>query len=183
MSVIIITTLCSLSVPNSYTAPHYFNRALLKVISFSLLTTEFLQRLLRVRLPVAALPDVIGLQLYHRLHSRQGTPTCFQVHLGKQLPASSPWLIVHPLVPTFRGKKKRCLVVHIDVSVVSYIAITDNLVSHSKQLLIFFSSSYLNEIIYTLWHCHYMWNDTWWVVHISLTTQKLDSWFEISYSC
>lgn len=70
-----------------------------------LLTTEFLQRLFRVRFPVAALPDVVGLQLHHGLHARQQASTCFQVHLGKQLPASSSGLIVHSLVPTLETQR------------------------------------------------------------------------------
>lgn len=67
------------------------------------LTAELLQRLLRVRFPIAALPNVTGLQLYRGLHARQGPSASFQVHLGKQLPASSSWLIVHSLVPTLKS--------------------------------------------------------------------------------
>ncbi len=115
LSLIIIPTLCSLTVLEFHTAPPFFDKSFhsiyflhlfffLSLSSFSLLTTEFLQRLLRVSFPVAALPDVTCLQLYHHLHARQGTSTRFQVHLGKQLPASSPWLIVHALVPTFKGQ-------------------------------------------------------------------------------
>lgn len=75
------------------------------MFSLSLLTTEFLQGLLGICFAVAALPNVTGLQLHHGLHRRQGTSTCFQVHLGKQLPASRSWLVVHSLVPTFGNTK------------------------------------------------------------------------------
>lgn len=69
------------------------------------LTTEFLQWLLRVCFTVTSFPDVIGLQLHHGLHAGQWTTTGFQVHLGKQLLAPSSWFIVHTLVPACQDKK------------------------------------------------------------------------------
>lgn len=71
-------------------------------------TTEFLQGFLGVGLPVAALPDVAGLQLHRGPHRRQRAAARLQVHLGKQLLAARPRLIVHSLVPTWGREETGC---------------------------------------------------------------------------
>lgn len=71
----------------------------------SWLTTELLQRFLRVGFSVAALPDVASLQLYRDLHQGHGATTSLKMHHGKQLLAACPGLIVHLLTPSWREKK------------------------------------------------------------------------------
>lgn len=68
-------------------------------------TAEFLERFLRIGFPVAALPDVAGLQLHRGPHRRQQATARLQVHLGKQLLAARSWLIVHSFIPTWEKRQ------------------------------------------------------------------------------
>lgn len=65
------------------------------------LTTKLLQRFLRVRLSIAALPNVAGLQLHRGPNGGQRLTTRLQVHLGKQLLTACSWLVVDSLIQTW----------------------------------------------------------------------------------
>lgn len=69
-------------------------------------TAELLQGLLRVGLAVAAFANVAGLQLHRGPGQRQRAAAGLQVHLGKQLLASSARLVVDVFVPSW-GERDR----------------------------------------------------------------------------
>ena len=61
-----------------------------------------MQGLLRVGVSVAALPDVVGLQLDVGLDGRDWLVARLQMHAGKQRQAARPRLVFNPLIEPLR---------------------------------------------------------------------------------
>lgn len=67
-------------------------------LSGTLRTTQFVQGLLRVRVPVAALSNVIGLQLDAGSDGGDRLVTGLQMHAGEKGQAARTRLIFNPLI-------------------------------------------------------------------------------------